>query len=153
MFHNLVSVRLNRGFMIRKINHIGIAVHSIEEMRPFYEQTLGLPFCGEEVVASQKVRVAFFEVGETRIELLEPTATDSPIAQFMEKKGPGIHHIAFGVDDLDDTLETLLADNVKMIDQEPRAGAHGTRIAFIHPRAAGGVLTELCQPGKESSNA
>lgn len=136
--------------MIRNVNHIGIAVRSIEELRPFYEETLGLPFAGEEIVDSQKVRVAFFQAGDTRIELLEPTSPDSPVAQFMDRKGPGIHHIAYGVEDLAGMLESLAERDVKLIDRQPRPGAHGTQIAFLHPRAAGGVLTELCQPGKDA---
>ena len=131
-----------------KISHIGIAVSSIEEAVPFYRDVLGMEFEGTEVVAEQKVKVAFFVVGESRIELLEPTADDSPVAKFLEKNGPGIHHVAYEVADLDQRLARLKADGVRMIDERPRMGAHGTRIAFMHPRASGGVLTELCQPGE-----
>ena len=131
-----------------KISHIGIAVSSIEEAVPFYRDVLGMEFEGTEVVAEQKVKVAFFVVGESRIELLEPTADDSPVAKFLEKNGPGIHNVAYEVADLDQRLARLKADGVRMIDERPRMGAHGTRIAFMHPRASGGVLTELCQPGE-----
>jgi methylmalonyl-CoA/ethylmalonyl-CoA epimerase len=133
--------------MTKKINHIGIAVKSIEASAPFYRDVLGMVFEGEEVVAEQKVKVAFFAVGESRVELLEPTADDSPVAKFLEKNGEGTHHIAYEVDDLATTLERLKAAGVRLIDEVPRCGAHGTKIAFLHPKASGGVLTELCQGG------
>lgn len=131
--------------MTKKINHIGIAVQSIEASLPFYRDVLGMAFEGTEEVAEQKVRVAFLAVGESRIELLEPTASDSPVAKFLEKNGEGIHHLAYEVDDLEQTLAGLKAQNVRLIDESPRRGAHGTRIAFLHPKATGSVLTELCQ--------
>ena len=133
--------------MPEKISHIGIAVNSIEEATPFYSEVLGMEFEGTEVVAEQKVRVAFFVVGESRIELLEPTSEDSPVAKFLEKNGPGVHHVAYEVDDLEQRLESLKASGVRLIDEAPRIGAHNTRIAFMHPKASGGVLTELCEPG------
>lgn len=133
--------------MTKKINHIGIAVKSIEAATPFYRDILGMHFEGTEVVAEQKVKVAFFGVGESRIELLEPTADDSPVAKFLEKNGEGIHHIAYEVADLPAALAALKAQDVRLIDASPRLGAHGTRIAFLHPKATGGVLTELCQAG------
>lgn len=131
--------------MTKKINHIGVAVKSIDAATPFYRDVLGMDFEGTEVVAEQKVKVAFFSVGESRIELLEPTAEDSPVAKFLEKNGEGTHHIAYEVDDLAATLDRLKAAGVRLIDEIPRCGAHGTRIAFLHPKASGGVLTELCQ--------
>jgi methylmalonyl-CoA/ethylmalonyl-CoA epimerase len=131
--------------MTNKINHIGIAVHSIDASLPFYRDVLGMHFEGTEVVAEQKVKVAFFAIGESRIELLEPTAPDSPVARFLEKNGEGTHHIAYEVDDLQAALAALKAQGVRLIDESPRCGAHGTRIAFLHPKATGGVLTELCQ--------
>lgn len=131
--------------MTKKINHIGVAVKSIEAATPFYRDVLGMVFEGTEVVAEQKVKVAFFSVGESRVELLEPTADDSPVAKFLEKNGEGTHHVAYEVDDLVATLEKLKAAGVRLIDEVPRCGAHGTRIAFLHPKASGGVLTELCQ--------
>lgn len=131
--------------MTKKINHIGVAVRSIDAATPFYRDVLGMTFEGTEVVAEQKVKVAFFAVGESRVELLEPTADDSPVAKFLEKNGEGTHHIAYEVDDLAATLEKLKAAGVRLIDEVPRCGAHGTRIAFLHPKASGGVLTELCQ--------
>jgi len=133
--------------MPKKISHIGIAVASIEEASPFYRDVLGMEFEGTEVVAEQKVKVAFFAVGESRIELLEPTDDDSPVAKFLERNGPGVHHVAYEVADLEQRLAALKAEGVRLIDESPRTGAHNTRIAFMHPRASGGVLTELCEPG------
>ena len=125
--------------MTKKINHIGIAVKSIDASTPFYRDVLGMTFEGTEVVTEQKVKVAFFAVGESRVELLEPTADDSPVAKFLEKNGEGTHHIAYEVDDLAATLEKLKAAGVRLIDEVPRCGAHGTRIAFLHPKASGGA--------------
>ena len=133
--------------MINKINHIGVAVHSIDDSVPFYRDTLGMQFEGTEVVEEQKVKVAFLGVGESRIELLEPTAPDSPVANFLEKNGEGTHHIAYEVDDIEAVLARLKEQGVRLVDESPRNGAHGTRIAFLHPKASGGVLTELCQAG------
>lgn len=131
--------------MTKKINHIGIAVRNLEASLPFYRDILGMNFEGTEEVAEQKVRVAFLQVGESRIELLEPTAPDSPVARFLEKNGEGIHHLAYEVEDIDVALADLKQKGVRLIDELPRLGAHGAKIAFVHPRASGGVLTELCQ--------
>lgn len=133
--------------MLTKINHIGIAVASLDTTLPFYRDNLGMVFAGTEEVAEQKVRVAMLQVGESKIELLEPTSEDSPVAKFLEKNGQGIHHIAYEVDDVEAAIAKLLADGARMIDEKPRSGAHGTRIAFIHPKSSNGVLTELCQAG------
>lgn len=133
--------------MLRKINHIGIAVRALDEAIPFYRDELGLEYAGEEVVEDQRVRVAFFKLGESRIELLEPTSADSPIAAFLERRGPGIHHVAYECDDLRERLAQLRTRGVRLIDDEPRPGAHDMRIAFLHPKACGGVLTELCESG------
>jgi methylmalonyl-CoA/ethylmalonyl-CoA epimerase len=133
--------------MLSKINHIGIAVHSIDETLPFYRDNLGMACAGLEEVAEQKVKVAMLQVGESKIELLEPTSPDSPVAKFLEKSGPGIHHIAYEVADIEAAIATLQKDGVRMIDTVPRNGAHGTKIAFVHPKSSTGVLTELCQPG------
>jgi len=127
------------------IDHIGIAVENLEEASVFYRDALGLQFLGMEEVPSQKVRVAMFQVGESKIELLEPTASDSPIAVFLEKKGQGIHHIAYSVTDATGAVSELVEKEVMMIDSQPRPGAGGSRIAFVHPKASGRVLTELCQ--------
>lgn len=133
--------------MLKKISHIGIAVNSIEEATPYYRDVLGMEFEGTEVIAEQKVKVAFLVIGESRIELLEPTDPDSPVAKFLEKNGPGVHHMAYEVDDLELRLAALKAEGVRLVDETPRRGAHNTRIAFLHPKASGGVLTELCEPG------
>ena len=133
--------------MLKKINHIGIAVKSLEESIPFYRDQLTMPFAGIEEVAEQKVRVAMLQVGESMIELLEPTSDDSPVAKFIEKNGPGIHHLAYEVADIEAAIARLMAEGARMIDEKPRAGAHGTLIAFVHPKSSNGVLTELCQGG------
>ncbi|WP_306536521.1 methylmalonyl-CoA epimerase [Geobacter sp.] len=133
--------------MLTKINHIGIAVQSLADAIPFYRDSLGMAFMGTEDVAEQKVTVAFFQIGESKIELLEPSADDSPVAKFIEKNGPGIHHIAYEVEDIEGAIAKLVADGARMIDSLPRNGAHAARIAFIHPKTSRGVLTELCQMG------
>lgn len=131
--------------MIQKINHIGIAVKSLDAHIPFYRDVLGLEFIGIEEVADQKVRTAMFKVGEVQIELLEPLSGESPVARFMEKKGEGMHHIAYQTDAITAELANLREKGIPLIDEEPRAGAHGTRIAFLHPKSSGRVLTEICQ--------
>ncbi len=134
--------------MLTRINHIGIAVKSLNDALPFYRDNLGMTFAGIEEVVEQKVRVAMLQVGESKIELLEPTGEDSPVAKFLEKSGPGIHHLAYEVEDIDAAIARLLADGARMIDERPSNGAHGTRIAFVHPKSSNGVLTELCQPAR-----
>jgi len=131
--------------MLSKIDHIGIAVKSISETLPFYTQQLGMACIGREEVAEQKVVVAMLAIGESKIELLEPTAADSPVAKFIEKNGPGIHHIAYEVADIETAIAALVASGARMIDEKPRAGAHDSLIAFVHPKSSHGVLTELCQ--------
>ncbi len=131
--------------MIGKINHIGIAVSSLEEHIPFYRDVLGLRLLGSEEVAEQKVKVAMFMAGEVKIELLEPTDPESPIAKFIEKKGEGMHHIAYETDDIHKELEGFQDKGLRMIDSTPRSGAHGTKIAFIHPKSSAKVLTEICE--------
>lgn len=133
--------------MLTKINHIGIAVKSLDEAIPFYRDNLTMAFAGIEEVAEQKVRVAMLQIGESKIELLEPTSDDSPVARFIEKNGPGIHHIAYEVADIEAAIVKLLTDGLRMIDEKPRDGAHRSRIAFVHPKSSNGVLTELCQTG------
>ena len=128
------------------IDHLGMAVHSIEEASGLYRDVLGLQGGPVEEIPSQKVRVAFFQLGQTRIELLEPTDEDSPIAKFLEKRGPGLHHVAYLVDDLSATLAALKSAGLRLIDEQPRPGAHGMQIAFAHPKSTSGVLTEFCQP-------
>lgn len=131
---------------VKSLNHVGIAVKSIEDQKPFYEEKLGAEFEGYEDVPSQKVRVAFFRVGDVRIELLEATEPSSTVASFIEKRGEGLHHLAFTVDDIKQRIADMEAGGVRMIDKEPRTGAHHTQIAFLHPKSSFGVLTELCEP-------
>lgn len=130
---------------ILKIDHLGIAVNSIDEKKSLWEDALGLHFEGEETVEEQKVTTAFFPVGESEVELLQSTADDGPVAKFIERKGEGIHHIAFRVENIEEALEELKAKGVKLIDEKPRMGAGGAKIAFLHPKATGGVLIELCE--------
>ncbi len=131
---------------VESLNHIGIAVHNIEDQKGFYEGALGAKFEGFEDVPSQKVRVGFFRVSNVRIELLEPTDTDSPISKFLEKRGEGLHHLAFTVDDIQARINELNESGFRMIDEQPRHGSHNMKIAFVHPKSTFGVLTELCEP-------
>ena len=126
------------------IEHIGIAVKNLDESIKFYENVFGLKCYGVEEVIDQKVKTAFFQIGETKIELLESTETDGPISKFIEKKGEGIHHIAFKTKDINSSLKELEEKNIRLIDEHPRKGAEGLNIAFLHPKAANGVLIELC---------
>ena len=130
---------------ILKIDHIGIAVNSTEDGKNFWSGILGLDFEGDETVDTQKVKTAFFPVGESEVELLESTAPDGPIAKFIEKKGEGIQHVAFRVDDIEAALAELKQKGVRLIDETPRMGAGGAKIAFLHPKATAGVLVELCE--------
>ncbi len=132
---------------IEAVDHIAIAVESIAAQRSFYEETLGMPCLGEEEVSEQGVRVAFFAAGGTRIELLEPTGPDTPVGKFLARQGSGLHHVAYRVRDLQARIDQLREHGVAMLDESPRDGAHGNRIAFLHPKASGRVLTELCEPG------
>jgi len=130
---------------ILKIDHLGIAVNAIEEGKTFWSDVLGLDFAGSETVEEQKVTTGFFPVGDSEVELLESTAPDGPIAKYLEKKGPGIQHVAFRVANIEDALAELKEKGVKLIDQKPRIGAGGAKIAFLHPKATKGVLVELCE--------
>ena len=131
--------------MVRKIDHIGIAVSNLDEAVKLYKDVLGLELHGTEVVPEQKVKVAFLPVGDTEVELLESTSDDGPIAKFIEAKGQGIQHIAFRVDDIEAALEEMRAKGMRLIDEKPRYGAGGAKIAFLHPKSTGGVLIELCE--------
>ena len=126
------------------IEHIGIAVSSLEESIPYYEKVLGLECYSIEEVADQKVRTAFFRVGETKIELLESTDPEGPIGKFIEKKGPGVHHLAFAMDNVGEALQHAADQGVRLIDEQPRNGAEGLQIGFLHPKSTQGVLTEFC---------
>jgi methylmalonyl-CoA/ethylmalonyl-CoA epimerase len=131
--------------MIKKVDHIGIAVKSLENTLPFYTDVLRLSLLGVEEVESQKVKVAFLKAGETKIELLEPTSEESPIAGFIAKRGEGIHHVAFGVASIEERIAEMKDQGIRMIDDQPRIGAGGAQIAFMHPKSAAGVLVELCE--------
>ena len=131
--------------MVSKIDHIGIAVSNLDEAVKLYKDVLGLELHGTEVVPEQKVKVAFLPVGDTEVELLESTSADGPIAKFIETKGQGIQHIAFRVDDIEAALEEMKAKGMRLIDEKPRYGAGGAKIAFLHPKSTGGVLIELCE--------
>jgi methylmalonyl-CoA/ethylmalonyl-CoA epimerase len=130
--------------MIKKIDHIGLAVKSIEETKAFFEKVLGLECEGMEEVPTQKVKTAFFSIGEVHIELLEPTADDSPVAKFLEKNGPGVHHVAYGTDDVQKQLDQASEAGCQLINQTPVDGAGGKKVAFLHPKSTFGVLTEFC---------
>ena len=134
---------------ITHIEHIGIAVKSIEEQLPYYEGVLGLKCYNIETVEDQKVKTAFFKVGETKIELLEPTGPDSTIAKFIESRGEGVHHIAYATKSVKNALTKAEEKGVQLIDKEPRKGAEGLNIAFLHPRSTGRVLTEFCEHPEE----
>ena len=136
--------------MIKKIDHIAIAVKDLAGEIIRYRDVLGLEYLGSEVVAEQKVTVAFFKINDVLIELLEPLTPDSPISQFIEKKGGGLHHLALEVDDIQGAIGQLQEKGVHMLDKEPRSGAHHSRIAFVHPKSFSGVLLELKQQGDES---
>ena len=127
------------------IEHIGIAVNSLEESIPYYEKVLGLHCYAIEEGKDQKVRTAFFKVGDTKIELLESTDPEGPIGKFIEKRGQGIHHMAFAVNDIDEALTEAEEKGVRLIDRQPRRGAEGLDIAFLHPKSTFGVLTEFCE--------
>jgi methylmalonyl-CoA/ethylmalonyl-CoA epimerase len=130
---------------IKRIAHLGIAIKDLDAGKKLYGSSLGLALKGDEVVESQKVKVSFIGVGESNLELLIPTADDSPVAKFLETKGEGFHHLALEVEDLAGALEELKAAGVRLIDEKPREGAHGALVAFIHPKATYGLLLELCQ--------
>ncbi|MBU1008646.1 MAG: methylmalonyl-CoA epimerase [Bacteroidetes bacterium] len=127
------------------IEHIGIAVKSLDEAIPYYERLLGTTCYAIETVIDQKVKTAFFKIGDTKIELLESTDPEGPVGKFIEKKGEGIHHIAFAVNGLEAALDDVREAGIKLIDEQPRKGAEGLHIAFLHPKSTFGVLTELCE--------
>lgn len=132
---------------ISRIDHLGIAVQSIDEVLPYFENTLGLKCYAIEEVADQKVKTAFLKVGEVKLELLEPTSPESAVAKFMEKGGKGVHHVAFAIEDgVANALAECDAQGIRLIDQKPRPGAEQMNIAFLHPKSTAGVLTELCEP-------
>jgi len=131
--------------MIKRIDHIAIAVHNLEDAAKFYENVLGLSLSGPEVVAAQKTKAGFFKIGESNIELVEPAGIDSPLVKFLETRGQGIHHICFEVDDIEKALKAFSERGATMVNQKPRPGAHHTKVAFINPKSSNGVLIELCE--------
>lgn len=133
---------------VLKVDHIGVAVNSIDEAKKLYGDLLGLNHAGNETVAEQKVTTAFFPVGDTEVELLESTAPDGPVAKYIEKRGEGVQHVAFRVENIEEALEELKAKGIKLIDEKPRKGAGGKKIAFLHPKSTFGVLVELCEECK-----
>jgi methylmalonyl-CoA/ethylmalonyl-CoA epimerase len=131
--------------VIKKVDHIGIAVRSLDKALPFYTETLQLPFLGVEEVESQGVKVAFIKAGETKLELLEPTSPESPIAQFIEKRGEGLHHVALGVDSIQERINEMKEKGIRMLQDTPKPGAGGAKVAFMHPKSTGGILYEFCE--------
>ena len=137
--------------MIIKIDHLGIAVRSLDEAAKFYEGALGLKCSGREEVPSQKVRTAFYPAGETNLELLEPTAPDSPIAKFLAERGEGLHHVAFATNDISGQLAGAKTAGIRLINEVPLHGAHDKLVAFLHPKSTYGVLTEFCSPAPSAA--
>ncbi len=137
--------------MIRKIDHLGIAVKSLDESLALWGDLLGLQPAGAETVAEQGVRTAFLNVGETRLELLEPTGPDTPVGRFLDKRGPGFHHVCFLVDDIEAAITQLQSRGMRLVDEQPRDGARGSKVAFLHPGSTGGVLVELKQKVDDSA--
>jgi methylmalonyl-CoA epimerase len=129
-----------------RIDHIGVAVAEIEPALELYRDSLQLDLAHREVVQEQGVEAVLLDVGENHVELLAPLADDTPVGRFLAKNGPGLHHVAYQVDDIDGTLDALRAAGLKLIDEQPRTGIRGSRVAFVHPRSTGGVLTEIVQP-------
>lgn len=136
---------MERVLLVKKIDHIGIAVHSIEKALPFYTKNLNLTLLGIEEVESEKVKVAFLKIGESKLELLEPLSKESAIATFLEKRGEGIHHVALAVDSIQDRINEIKEKGIRMINETPKPGAGGAMVAFMHPKSTGGVLFEYCE--------
>jgi methylmalonyl-CoA/ethylmalonyl-CoA epimerase len=141
----ILIIRTEGKKMIKKVDHIGIAVRSLEAALPFYVEVLNLPLLGIEEVESEKLKVAFLQAGETKIELLEPTSVESTIAKFIEKRGEGLHHVALGVDSIEERIKEMKEKGIRMIQEVPKIGAGGALVAFMHPKSASGVLYELCE--------
>lgn len=137
--------------MSLKIDHVGVAVKDLSRAIRLWRDVLGLDFHGEEEIPSDGVKTAFFRIGETDVELLEPTAPTSPVAKFLEKRGEGIHHLALAVQGIEQVLSRMKSAGVDLVDAAPRPGAHGKRVAFLHPRSTGGILLELCERAPEGA--
>src|SRR3954470_20859629 len=134
--------------MFGRIDHIGVATEDLDGSLALYEQTLGMPLAHRETVESQGVEAALLDVGDGHVELLRPLGPDTPVGKYLAKKGPGLHHVAYAVGDIDDVLERLKGAGVELIDSEPRVGIRDSLVAFVHPRSTGGVLTEIVQPAE-----
>jgi methylmalonyl-CoA epimerase len=134
--------------MFKRIDHIGVAVEDLDAAIKLYERSFEMELVHRETVESQGVEAVLLDVGEGHIELLSPLGPDTPVGKFLSKKGPGIHHVAYSVDDIDETLEQVKAIGLKLIDESPRTGIRGSRVAFVHPAATGSVLTEIVQPAE-----
>jgi methylmalonyl-CoA epimerase len=135
--------------MLGRIDHIGVATDDLDGAVALYEKTLGMPLAHRETVESQGVEAVLLDVGDGHVELLSPLGPDTPVGKYLEKRGPGLHHVAYAVADIDQTLEQLKAAGVELIDQEARVGIRDSRVAFVHPKATGGVLTELVEPAED----
>lgn len=135
--------------MLGRIDHVGVAVEDLDAAIHLYAEVLGMPLVHREVVEQQGVEAVLLDVGESHVELLSPLGPDTPVGKFLAKKGPGLHHVAYGVADIDATLATLKAAGTRLIDETPRVGIRGSRVAFVHPAATGGVLTEIVQAAEE----
>jgi methylmalonyl-CoA epimerase len=135
--------------MLGRIDHIGVAVEDLDASLHLYTEVLGMPVVHRETVVEQGVEAVLLDVGENHVELLAPLGPDTPVGRYLAKKGPGLHHVAYQVADIEATLAALTADGVRLIDQTPRVGIRGSRVAFVHPAATGGVLTEIVQPAEE----
>jgi len=134
--------------MLGRIDHVGVATEDLDGAVALYEGTLGMPVAHRETVESQGVEAVLLDVGEGHVELLRPLGPDTPVGKYLAKKGPGLHHVAYAVGDIDGTLEQLKSSGVELIDSEARAGIRNSRVAFLHPKATGGVLTEIVEPGE-----
>ena len=136
--------------MLGRIDHIGVATDDLEGALALYEQTLGMPLAHRETVESQGVEAALLDIGDGHVELLRPLGPDTPIGKYLEKRGPGLHHVAYAVGDIEEVLDKLKDAGVELIDDEPRVGIRDSRVAFVHPRSTGGVLTEIVEPAQRS---
>jgi methylmalonyl-CoA/ethylmalonyl-CoA epimerase len=134
--------------MLGRIDHIGVATDDLDGAIALYEETLGMPVAHRETVESQGVEAVLLDVGEGHVELLRPLGPDTPVGKYLEKKGPGLHHVAYAVEDIDGVLGSLKEAGIEMIDSEPRVGIRDSRVAFVHPRSTGGVLTEIVEPAE-----
>lgn len=137
--------------MLGRIDHIGVATDDFEGALALYEKTLGMPLAHRETVESQGVEAALLDVGEGHVELLRPLGDDTPVGKYLAKKGPGLHHVAYAVDDIERVLEQLKEAGIELIDEQPRVGIRDSRVAFVHPRSTGGVLTEIVEPSEAHS--